>query len=292
MEQLSLTPEQQPSFEERLKVLIDTARTHLEQRPNDTTDNLRNIEMFEKNFPAALNADGTAFLTSLNDSEFEKIIGGTFHYYTGNANRSLETIEPLSVDNLKSMVDYQRVRGYGHPDLERRKEVSPMPTAQELLLGCYIEQIESQTRDAVLTLRRKGYQTTESGFCDEFAGTQFFHLRDAVVVPESLTQGLKEKFGTTVTIDDGHIHFIPTTYTSLEQWKECLDYFAEHMPQIGEETFAPVGGAVGFALHAIETFHMEEVLKTTEDKHERELIQKLYACKNEDEVVELLKINK
>lgn len=49
-------------------------------------------------------------------------------------------------------------------ELATRKSNKPHPTADELSQGCYDEAIEIQVRDAIRSLRRKGYATVSSGF--------------------------------------------------------------------------------------------------------------------------------
>lgn len=71
-------------------------------------------------------------------------------------------------------------------DLERRKEDNPEPTAEELSLGAYTEQIEPQVREAVLSLRRKGYPTCYSGFSG-------FGNKQTVRLEEGNLEGLDAK---------------------------------------------------------------------------------------------------
>jgi hypothetical protein len=61
---------------------------------------------------------------------------------------------------------------------DRRKRIlkNPLASPEEYRLGTYIESIESQAREAVLHLLRKGYQPMESGFCELEDGSQYFGI--------------------------------------------------------------------------------------------------------------------
>lgn len=47
---------------------------------------------------------------------------------------------------------------------DHRIATDPTPTPQEISLGMYVENLEPQVRDATLSMREKGYQTSASGF--------------------------------------------------------------------------------------------------------------------------------
>lgn len=49
-------------------------------------------------------------------------------------------------------------------ELNLRIEKNPVATAEELKLGAYIENIETHMRSVIMQLRKKGYNTFESGF--------------------------------------------------------------------------------------------------------------------------------
>lgn len=294
MEYIPYPHEHIPSFDERFNKLLVEGRGEVEAIENigeEKSEALNRIHLLEKNLPLALSDESKTFLTSQNNEDFNIIIIAIFRHFTGNANRSLEHIPQLSVDNLKNLLLYKKVYGYGHPDLEKRKEQNPLPTTQEILLGCYVQQLEKQTRDAVLVLRQKGYETIESGFHDHLNGSQFFHLKDKqqVVVPESLAVQLKERFDVIIETEQLNINLIPTQYKTIEQWEECLNYFAEQMPVVGEEKFSYIGSAVQFWEEMKDKFPIEQVLQTAKNPHQEELIRKLYACKDRKEVIALVK---
>lgn len=49
-------------------------------------------------------------------------------------------------------------------DLKRRKKNNPHPNKTEMSLGLFVEELEPQLREAILTLYKKGYSTDASGF--------------------------------------------------------------------------------------------------------------------------------
>jgi len=49
-------------------------------------------------------------------------------------------------------------------DFEKRAEENPTPTDLEVRIGTFIEGLESQVRNAVITMAEKGYSTESSGF--------------------------------------------------------------------------------------------------------------------------------
>lgn len=65
-------------------------------------------------------------------------------------------------------IEARRLRKRMHEEMraayDRRLKENPTPTDDELSLGLYVERIEPHVRDAVLLMRRKGYQTSGSGF--------------------------------------------------------------------------------------------------------------------------------
>lgn len=205
-------------------------------------------------------------------------------------------IDAHSVYNLAL---FTQVRGYDNEALLERKESGVPPSAQELLMGCYAEQIEEHTRDAVLTLRDKGYNTVESGFKNQLSGSQFFHITQEhpIEVPESLQNFLLEHYGVRTTITnkdtvrglDSNIYFSSELDQplNLEEWKQVLDVFANEMPTIGAPTFAKNGGTVEFVMEVMQNFPKEVLLETAHTEEEEELINALYACESREEVEEL-----
>ena len=68
----------------------------------------------------------------------------------------------------RETVAFDRLRQVTHltmaKELSERITRNPLPTDQERSIGAYVESIEPQVRNAVLTLKSKGYPTQDSGF--------------------------------------------------------------------------------------------------------------------------------
>lgn len=74
----------------------------------------------------------------------------------------------LNIEQGTGMIEASESRSNAHiqvyEDLKERIANNPEPTEEELNMGAYVEEIEPQARDAIIELRRKGYQTQSSGF--------------------------------------------------------------------------------------------------------------------------------
>mgnify|MGYP001585050480 FL=1 len=58
----------------------------------------------------------------------------------------------------------KRVHKESHENLEKRLKENPTPSEQELMVGAFREEIESQVREALFAINQKGYATESSGF--------------------------------------------------------------------------------------------------------------------------------
>ncbi len=118
----------------------------------------------------------------------------------------------------------------------------------EINAGVYREELEPQVSDAVFLLRKKGYDTFQSGFDDLADGSQFFDfnlegdVHDAEIlkalfeegsIPESLK---KESINVEVKTfkDRLTVKFIPdNALMPLDQWKKIFDLVATLVPDRG-----------------------------------------------------------
>jgi hypothetical protein len=95
----------------------------------------------------------------------------------------------IDAPRFEMIVRLRRLREEVHRQNEvetaARVERNPMPNEEELSMGAYGEMIESTVRDAVLTMRHKGYNTLSSGFNEldmqstNFSGTPLAGLDEA-----------------------------------------------------------------------------------------------------------------
>lgn len=99
-------------------------------------------------------------------------------------------------ERIRRESEYAKMRAEVHrmsdENYDDRRRDGPPPDAEELSLGAYWEQIEPQVRDAVLVLRRKGYNTYESGFCG-FGAIQRISFNPKLREPIVISEGLQEK---------------------------------------------------------------------------------------------------
>ena len=135
---------------------------------------------------------------------------------------------------------------------EKRKKTSPLASDEEYNAGVYKDSLEFQVSDAVFILRKKGYNTFESGFGDLVTGEQMvgFWQEDfdtEPFVPETLRRALIEK-GVNIELEkEGDVEPPPEKkryqillipmgdkLPSLEEWKEIWDLVAKEMPIISE----------------------------------------------------------
>lgn len=281
-----------PSIEDRAFSLISKMA---EEHGNLSEDEINKIKIFQSMLPTVFSSEAEKYLLSLDDADFQTIIFHVFRDITNEAKRegAREYYSGVTVDDIKNAVLYQHVRGYGHPDLEKRIESNPIPTVTELMLGCYIEQIEEQTRNAVLTMRSKGYDTVQSGFYHVGKGSQFFDIYEDIQsqVPDSLIDDMLQKYGVTITTerssDRTNIILTPSHYKDIQLWQEALDYFADAMPSKNEEGFNAYGMGVDFAYKTIKQYPIETILASTVTERQKELVEKLYACKTKEDIIRL-----
>ncbi|PIR94143.1 hypothetical protein COT97_02870 [Candidatus Falkowbacteria bacterium CG10_big_fil_rev_8_21_14_0_10_39_11] len=123
-------------------------------------------------------------------------------------------------------------------DVVDREKNNPKATEEEMSLGGYIEVIEPQVRDAVLTMRRKGYSTYESGFYDEnfqvisCDGTPFKNFE----FPTNFVLQLKKQGIELTTIDNKTIQLAFESYTELDKIKQIWDQVADLLPTLDQPT--------------------------------------------------------
>jgi hypothetical protein len=267
---------------------------------NYSEEQLKKIRMFESTVFGLLSAEVQQYLQSLDDDSFQIVASAFFRHAYGETwlEKVTEQVKALTVDNVKNIIKNallrESVNGYGHPDLKRRQKENPIPAAAELMMGCYIEQIEVQTRNAVIVMRSKGYDTVQSGFFDEDDGSQFFDIDEEVAsqVPDVLVDEMMEKYAVKVEVkridlNRTYIILTPDQYKDVDSWREALDYFAEAMPTKGKEVFNAFGLGVNFAFKAIKQYPMDAILTSAVNDRQRQLVKELYQCKTKADVIRL-----
>ncbi len=258
----------------------------------------KKIAILEWALNNSVTKEGKEYLNSLPIEVIEKFSLGHFRdLFRGGTIEERQVL--LTKVGIENILMYLEVRGYDNPELELREKTNPTPTTEEVLMGCYLEQIENHTRKAVQILRRKGYNTVESGFAYPVEkGGQFFHLVSNVTIkfnPEIIKKIEKEN-SVNITIEQEKSHWfirfknIDEYSKKIPEWEKILTEFAEQVDPIGEIDFAPNGATVSFAEKIIKTFPKEEILKTAETQHEQDLIRMLYSCGSEEDFKKIIKI--
>ncbi len=122
---------------------------------------------------------------------------------------------------------------------EERILENPIANEEEMEVGTYKESIESQIRDAIFLLRKKGYDTFESGFKSVVDGSQFIGFwkestRGNIKISESLKNKLEQMNIVleikTVISDRDQIILKPNGRIDLHVWKQIWDIVAEELP--------------------------------------------------------------
>lgn len=135
--------------------------------------------------------------------------------------RHFSRVRRATLDNMK--IEY-----------ERRLAENPEPTADELSLGIHIEKIEPQVREAVLSLRNKGYSPYYSGF-EDWAEEQVVRLEgDSLSVDdiEKLSSALSER-GAVLKVAPDEISFKMEREASLPELKEIWDIIVAAVVDLG-----------------------------------------------------------
>jgi hypothetical protein len=138
---------------------------------------------------------------------------------------------------IKKMERFFTVQDIHQSERQLHQE-NRLATPEEYEMGVYLEFLEPQVREAMVTLNKKGYKTFRSGFSEKDPKDQFVDVYNAEVeVPEDLVKSLEER-GVEVRIENFDDRTTVTLHPQengkvirLEEWKEIWDYFAEHLEE-------------------------------------------------------------
>lgn len=161
--------------------------------------------------------------------------------------------------DVERAVEAQRLRRAVHKEqtaaLHERIKKGIVVTPEELDVGAFMERIEPQVRDAIREVRRKGYNTTCSGFSDfnwqsiVFAEPYFSNLDEAVM--ERLTAlGVRIKGGKSLSFEPDSV--------DMESIKKQWDDIVAALPDRG--TPSPPA-TVRTAMHFRRKFEADGTLK-------------------------------
>ncbi|MSR71681.1 MAG: hypothetical protein EXS50_03425 [Candidatus Taylorbacteria bacterium] len=115
-------------------------------------------------------------------------------------------------------------------ELKQRISDNPYATEDEYNVGLYREQLETQARDAVFELYKKGYRPTGSGFYDLLQGTQAIFLQAQGVNIDLIRTSLSSDI--IVTENNGQIAIIfkPQSGATIQDLKAKWDNIAGLIP--------------------------------------------------------------
>ncbi len=134
----------------------------------------------------------------------------------------------------------EKIHAQSHEEFKKRLEENPTPTDDEKRLGIYIELIEPQIREALLTLTKKGYKTIDSGY-DGFQftkGIQYIGFEKGMIDDSLLpiVRSVIDAKTVEASIDFSSRDFFeltPHRFISKEEWKKIWDTVAGAFPNRG-----------------------------------------------------------
>ena len=156
--------------------------------------------------------------------------------------KKIKKIHSLSEEQVKLFCDFAMLRQETIKKMQEevlaRKEIKPNPSKEELSMGAYFEQIEPQVRETIVNLRRKGYNTYESGFGDFDSQRISFSndvLSDFLVPAELKDELIKDKVNIVVKPNSITLKFkeykdaniIIELWNKVEQFLPDLDKLSE-----------------------------------------------------------------
>ncbi len=113
-------------------------------------------------------------------------------------------------------------------ELKDRLAKNPEPSDEEVSMGVYVEELEPQIRDAVLELRRKGYNTGSSGFWG------YDHAGQAMDIATPIDDKTKARLAEhMVDVTDMGIRFNPDNPSNVDEIKKTWDLIANILPDLG-----------------------------------------------------------
>jgi len=176
-------------------------------------------------FPRLANLDVvTQILESGTDAEMEEL--RAFHDLSPERLALMRFFAQQRLAVLKQMGE----------QLAIREVQNPAASVDEYNMGAFAESIEPQVRDAVLTMRRKGFQTMSSGYGDyDIQSINFDAVPNmAAYKPSSELQALLEKQNIDFHSDESTVWFSCRTPLSVGDLKIVWDAIADDLPDQGQ----------------------------------------------------------
>lgn len=150
----------------------------------------------------------------------------------------LRVFHNMTSEQLDVIRFYARQRDQMHQNMElelsRRLKKKTKATAEEMSMGAFIEDIEPHVRDAVLTLRSKGYPTNMSGYVAfevQNVGIQSQDFSDYKPSEDLLIK--LEPYDIFLNVEPSEILFHCRRQLSVDELKEVWDLIAADLPDRG-----------------------------------------------------------
>jgi hypothetical protein len=149
----------------------------------------------------------------------------------------VKEIHNLSDEQIEIFSYYAKMRkevvGYMGEKIHKRKSENSLATKDELMIGCYMEAIEPQVKEAVIEMNKKGYATEYSGFHNFNSQVIKFKTEKKVnILLEQIEEKYKE-IGIEIKVDQESIKIIFSKKISLEEIKKIWDEIATFLPDLG-----------------------------------------------------------
>lgn len=177
-----------------------------------------------------------------NEREAERIL----LQGTADELEALREFHHLTSEQVKLFSHFVRLRedtvALKRNRFRERVMSAPDPNEEEWALGVYLEEIEPQVRDAVLTLRKKGYNTMESGFYgpekQRIGFSEPIHLE---ISPEAVKY--LEGLGLRAEVTEDGIELYYSKPLTIDELKDAWDTVARDLPNLNIKAGTATTGA-------------------------------------------------
>lgn len=171
----------------------------------------------------------------------------------------IQQVHNLTDKQIEIFTYYARMRKgvtvHRRNEISKRESENPMATEDELMIGCYLEEIEPQVKEAVIKMNRKGYATLYSGFHNFNSQVIKFKTEKKVnILLEQIEAKYKDN-GIKIKTDQESIEIIFLNKISLEEIKKIWDEITEALPDLG-------GPAKVESIPRKKFFERQELIKT------------------------------
>ena len=163
----------------------------------------------------------------------------------------LRLFHNLTKEQIELFQYYAKLRKSVHEkmreEIRERIKKNPIATEEELNMGAYIEFIEPQVKDAVINLRRKGYNTFLSGFDGYHSQKISFDeepLKD-YCLPQQLINETKVD-GVDVVIKPNYVKLVINEMMGIDEIKKIWDKIENNLPVINKNGAEPSRGSISF----------------------------------------------